>query len=169
MMYKLTHRYFMNQESHCFTINEFDIQGEFDFEKLLGSNIFDYEIQPDYVKNSQDDKYGYLRGLFKSRKLEIVDFKYIKAKGIYYYLEGFSDCEEEWGEDKPLFKILLEQFKEISKSNLNGSFLINKEWFDKDSKKVKEREYLLYDYYFIIVWVDRKEKSKFYISEWFSD
>ncbi len=169
MTYKLNHRFYKNQKSHCFTINEFHVLKDFAFKNLFDSDVFDNEIQPDHVKDSQDDMNGYLKGLFYSNKLSIDDFKFLNSNSIYFYMEGFSDSEQEWGDDKLLFKKLLEEFKEISKGNLDGSYLINKEWFSKESDKVRNREFTLYDYYFIIIWMDKNDESKLYISEWFSD
>jgi hypothetical protein len=154
-----------------FTISQVEVDPHLNIEYLISKDFFDIDIRPKSIHESlhTGDKHGYLRGLFKSNSLIFDDFKYINADGIYYYLEGFSESEEEWGDDQPLFKNLLRKFKNRSESNLDGCYLINKEWFKKESDKVRDLEFTLYDYYFIIIWVDKNDKSKLFVSEWFSD
>jgi len=156
-----------------FSINIYDVIGSYKFVDLLQmEELFDVDIQLPQVREDikmKGKKSLYLRGLFNSKKLSIKDFKLIQDKGIYYYLEGFSDSEEEWGKDKIIFKSLLSKFTDITKDSLSECYLINKEWFNANSNKVKAREFALYDFYFIILWIDKKDNSKLYISEWFSD
>ena len=167
MTYKFKNRYYKNRKSHCFTMNEFAIEGKLSITHLLNTNVLDYEIQPQQVRSSTNS--NYLKGLFNPVPLTSDDFKFINANGVYHYLEGFSDSEEEWGIDKPLFKNLLKEFKKSTENTLDGCFLISKDWFDKESKKVRSREFTLYDYYILIIWVDKNDTSKLYISEWYSD
>lgn len=173
MKIKLINQIIETQESFGYTINTFYMDSNFEIVSILKANLLDLEIQPNFVKESiinEGDSYGgYLRGLFYSDKLSSDDFQFIRGEGIYYYLEGFSDSEEEWGTDKPIFKSLLNSFREKTKANLNDCYLINKEWFYNDKSKVREREFTLYTVYLIIVWLDTTDNSKFYIAEWCSD
>ena len=169
---KINNQIFESKESFGFTIGHVMIDRSFEIDWLLEANLFESEIRPVFVKESlinKDEKHGYLKGLFCSDKLSDSDFKFIHENGIYYYLEGFSESEEEWGDDKYAFKSLLKIFKQKTEDSLGGCYLINKEWFSEKSGKVRNREYSLYDFYFIIIWIDKNDNGKLYLSEWFSD
>ena len=153
--------------SFGFTINQYSIVGKFDLNELLKINqVFDHEIRPSHINK---DKSGYLKGLFKTEMLSVKDFKFINTNGIYYYLEGFSESVEEWGDQRFFFKNLIDKFKINCANNMCDCYLINKEWFYDNKEKVNEREFALYDFYFIVLWIDKKDSSKLYISEWFAD
>ncbi len=169
---RINNQIFESKEPFGFTVGELIIDSSFEIELLIEAKLFESEIRPAFVKDSfvdNGDKQGYLKGLFCSDELSDSDFKRIPENGIYCYLEGFSESEEEWGDDKLMFKNLLESFKQKTKDTLGSCYLINKEWFSEGSKKVRSREFTLYDFYFIIIWIDKNDNSKVYLSEWFSD
>jgi len=172
MKIKLINQIFEVEKSFGFTINQFDIESPFKIDRLLSTNVLEMEFSPNSIRETSkngEDPNEFLKGLFYSQKLSEKDFKVIGEIGIIYYLEGFSDSEQEWGEDKPTFKRLLAKFVNNTVTNLNDCYLINKEWFRENSEKVRRREYDLYDFYFIIIWIDKNDDSILYISEWFSD
>ncbi|MXV37648.1 hypothetical protein GO491_02980 [Flavobacteriaceae bacterium Ap0902] len=169
---KVINQRFETLESFGFTIGQIDLKSKFDIQCLINEGIFDVEIRPSIVKESFRQKgvnNDFLIGLFCSEELSVSDFKYIPDDAIYYYLEGFSESEEEWGEDKVVFKKLLEIFKNMTEGSIDGCYIINKEWFSVDSHKVRDNEFSIYDIYFIIIWVDKNDSSKVFISEWCSD
>ncbi|MXV37646.1 hypothetical protein GO491_02970 [Flavobacteriaceae bacterium Ap0902] len=162
----------INDGSQGFTINEFKLIELGAINDLFGINeLFDLAIKPNFVKEcfETNENCGYLKGLFKTKELSIEKFKYFKTDSIYYYLDGFSESEEEWGEDKGAFKKLLNEFKNLTKNTLDGCYLINKEWFDESSKEVRLREFSLYAFYFIILWIDKNDDQNLYITEWYAD
>mgnify|MGYP006113107175 CR=1 FL=1 len=171
---KLINQTIETRKSFGYSITEFKLNTHFKLSNLISTKIFDLELKPNDVKetikkNDYINQNGYLMGLFCSDKLSIKDFKFINIDGIYYYLEGFSDSEEEWGVDKPFFKSLLESFIKKTVDSLNGCYLINKDWFNDKSNKVRNREYIIYDFYFIIIWLDKRDSSKLYVAEWSAD
>lgn len=166
MIYTHFNRFMTTQGSHCLTVNEFKIkEGDLDISQLIAEKVLENAIKPEKLKNNNE----YLGSLFTPECLSKKDFKFINSDGIYFYLEGFSDSTEEWGDDKNLFKILLNEFKSLTSPFINGCFLINKDWFDINSNKVKQREYSLYDYYLLIILQGAGVNSNFFIFEFFSD
>ena len=163
------------QESFCYVITEFKLNTHFELSNLISNSIFDLALRPNDVKKSikknshHTNQNRYLIGLFYSDKLLVKDFKFINTDGIYYYLEGFSDSEEEWGISKSIFKNLLKSFIKKTANSLNGCYLINKDWLDEKCNKVRNREYTIYDFYFIIIWLDKVDGSKLYVAEWSAD
>lgn len=168
---QITDQIFCSEQSMGFSLGHMDIFGVFEIEMLVQWGVFEIHTRPNFIgeKISLSNGINYLAGLFISDELVKDDFKFLPGSTIYYYLEGFSDSEEEWGDDKQSFKRLLQNFIEITSKSIDGCYLINKEWFDWDSRKIRQPEYSIYDFYFIIVWVDKNIPSKVCISEWFAD
>ena len=168
---KIINQIFKSEESFGFTLGQIQFLGKFEIQNLIDWGLFDVETRPNFIKEQLTLNKGsdYLIGLFKSNELTKHDFKFLPHDAIYYYLDGYSDSEEDWGDNKQTFKSLLEYFKNETLSIIDGCYLINKEWFSVESKKIRIREYSLYDFYFIIVWVDKNNDSLVHISEWFGD
>lgn len=168
---KLISQIFEAQGECCLTICLYEEKSDSILEYLIKEHFFDIGTRPTHIQKilRTSDSPGYLQGLFNSKKLSIEDFRFVPHQAIYYYLEGFSETQEEWGEDKPLFKELLRVFKENYLDTIDGCFLINKEWFDENSEKVRDHEFMIYDFYLVIIWKDKKDSSKVYISEWSAD
>ena len=170
MKKELVNQIIETQGSFGYTLNKFNIDEPFKIDKVRG--VFDIQTRPLFVQKSYEtspNKSKYLKGLFFSDNLIVDDFKKIPSDCIYYYLDGFSDSEEEWGEDMPAFKALLASFYKKTQDSLSSCYLINKEWFSDENNKVRSREFALYDFYFIIIWIDKNDSQSMFISEWFSD
>jgi hypothetical protein len=166
MSYTHLKRFTITQDSHCLTVNEFKIkEGDLEISQVIADKVLENEIIPEKVKNNNK----YLDSLFISEYLSKKDFKFINSDGIYFYLEGFSDSTEDWGDDKNSFEILLNEFKSFTSLFIKGCFLINKDWFTSGSTKVRKREYTLYDYYLLIILKGTTIDSNFFIFEFLSD
>lgn len=73
------------------------------------------------------------------------------------------------GEDRKEFAKLLDKYLEIHDQLPDADFyVINKDWFDKDSKKVLEPENWLYTFYFLIIYIHKNLQTLMLI-EWTYD
>lgn len=157
-------------ESMSMTISHFNIDVNFNMTNDSFFTSFDSSIRPSHVKEhfgeSETIKEGYLKGLFVGNQLSLDDFRFMPNDSILYYLDGFSESTEEWGEDRPVFKGLLKKLSDSLDKNVEGTYLINKEWFDENSLKVRPHEHSIYDFYLIIVW---QYGSILNICEWSAD
>jgi hypothetical protein len=142
--------------SMSMTFNHFSIDVNFNMRKDSFFASLDSSIRPSHVKEgfgeSEIIKEGYLKGLFVGDQLSLDDFRFMPNDSILYYLDGFSESAEEWGEDRQVFKGLLKKLSVNLHNNVEGTYLINKEWFNEDSLKVRPHEHSIYDFYLILVW-----------------
>lgn len=137
---------------------------DIDFHNFFKSKVFSEETRPLYIKENPND--GYLKSLFIPNKLNIDYFETFKRDELFYYLESES-INNEYVEDQDGFIEALNIFKGITIDSLSKCYLINKNWFSINDKIVRQREYTLYEYYYMIVWKD--EDDVIYVCEWFCD
>lgn len=77
--------------------------------------------------------------------------------------------EPDWSEDKNEFAKLLNKYLEIHDQLPDAnSYVISKDLFDKDSKKVLEPDNRVYTFYFLIIYID-KNLQTLLITEWTCD
>ena len=157
-------------ESMSLTFNQFLIDRSFSLTKKSFFNLLNLDIRPSQIKDtcgeSEIIKEGYLKGLFTGDQLSQSDFRFMPNNSVLYYLDGFSESVEEWGEDRQVFKGFLKKLSDKLSDNISGTYLINKEWFDEDSPKVRSREHHIYDFYLLIVW---QHDSTLIVCEWSAD
>lgn len=156
-MPKLINEIRYSDDNNGFSLFEFEIEKENDL-----SNFFKIEK---YLRPENSD---YLKPLFDLDKLQLDKLKFIEGKGIYAYLDGYSDGEDEdWGKDRKCFKNLLKHFKGTTcETIIDGVYLLNRDVFDHNESFVKFEEHHSYGYYIIMVWV---LKSKMYVCEFTND
>ena len=62
------------------------------------------------------------------------------------------------GGDFKFIDCLLKEFKSITKDSFElGCYILNKDWFDKTSIKVREKEFMVYGYYILLIWLNKKK------------
>ncbi|MBF4487419.1 hypothetical protein [Flavobacterium sp. CSZ] len=133
---------------------------------FLKSKSFSYDSLPDCVK--REPKKGYLRRAFYMEHIEINDFKKCNNEGLIKFLVDFLN-EPNWGDDRINFERLLNKYFEIHNPyEKNDFYIISKDWFEEENKKLTEPENLIYIFYFLIISVDRKSK-RLTLTEWTYD
>jgi hypothetical protein len=133
---------------------------------FIRSKQFSFDSFCDFVI-SETDK-SYLRKAFDVDKIKITDFKKTDKQGVSKFLFDFIN-ETDWGDDRNEFAKLLDRYFEIhNEFEDNEFYILSKDWFDKEDKRVLEPESWFYIYYFLIISVDRK--SNFLtLTEWTYD
>lgn len=147
-----------------FDISVFDFSDELNLSDILKIETLQADMQKELVK--KDSANEYLKPLFILDRLDVKDFEKFKSKEeLFQYLEAFAD-NDKWFEFNKVFKRSIIQFKSyFSSISANDAFLINKDWFTLESEKVREREFLCYGFYLLIIWFDL-DKGKLYTCEW---
>lgn len=136
-------------------------------DRFIRSKNFSYDSLRDCVKKEPD--IGYLRHAFNFEKISISDFRKLNKEKTRQFLLDFSN-EPDWGNDKDEFKTLLNRYLEIHQQfgDDNYFYVLSKDWFSPDDKKLLIPESWCYTYYFIIVSIDR-ENNVLTIMEWTYD
>lgn len=154
-----------------FNLTEFAILHEISYDdseiidNFIKTENFSLDCLPEIVKNDRENPDFYLRQLFDNNKLSINDFKMLSKIELINYFESFAK-HDDWGDDKIDFETLLGIFKsEIENSKSDKYFLIDKDWFDKESDKIRDPESWIYINYFLAIWIDRIE-NKLTVCEW---
>lgn len=136
-------------------------------ETFIRSTHFTFDSLRDVVKNDTENK-GYLRQAFVIDEINIEDFKKFDKSETKKFLIDFLN-EPDWGEDRNEFAKLLDKYLEIHNQLPDANFyVINKDWFDKDSKKVLEPENWIYTFYFIIIYIENNLQTLI-VTEWTYD
>lgn len=63
---------------------------------------------------------------------------------------------------------MIEKFKALTINNLNDCYLISKNWFSINDNIVRDKEFILYEYYILLLWLDIKQ-NMIHVCEWFCD
>lgn len=142
------------------------VNKEFKINYLFNSKVFNEDIRPLYIKENPEK--NYLKSLFIPKQLKIENFKYFNHKEKLLSFLKNEPIINEWIEDQEGFFILIEKFKSLTINNLNDCYLINKNWFSINDSIVRDREFMLYEYYILLLWLDNN-KNMIHVCEWFSD
>jgi hypothetical protein len=133
---------------------------------FIRSKQFSFDSLRDCVK-AEPDK-GYLRQTFDVDKIVITDFKKTDKQGVSKFLFDFIN-EPDWGDDRNEFSKLLDRYFEIyNEYGDNEFYILSKDWFDKEDERVIKPESWVYNYYFLIISVDRKS-NLLTLTEWTHD
>lgn len=139
---------------------------DFKLSHLFKSKIFSEDIRPLYIKENPEKEY--LKSLFIPKHLKIDNFKYFnKADELFHYLDNEPFVNEHIEDEEGFFR-MIEKFKSLTDNILDDCYLINKNWFSMDNWIVRDREYMLYEYYILLIWLN-KEQNMVYVCEWFCD
>lgn len=154
---KLIEQTFNDFGQHQFNLSIFQFNSHHvDLNKFIKSQYFKFEMQPERLKNNL--KKDFLRPLFEPDKIFIEDFTFLEKDSVYEYLNSFYH-DEDWGDDFKFIDCLLKEFKSITKDSFElGCYILNKDWFDKTSIKVREKEFMVYGYYILLIWLNKKKK-----------
>ncbi len=163
----------IDEEFQGINLTEFAIilEAELNNDEILDwfirSKYFFYDSVRDFVK--KEPGIGYLRQAFNIEKISISDFRKLNKEKTRQFLLDFSN-EPDWGNDKDEFKTLLNRYLEIHQQfgDDNYFYVLSKDWFSPDDKKLLIPESWCYTYYFIIVSIDR-ENNVLTIMEWTYD
>jgi hypothetical protein len=121
---------------------------------FIRSKQFSFDSLRDCVK-AEPDK-GYLRQAFNVDRIKITDFNKTDKQGVSKFLFAFVK-EPAWGDDRNQFAKLLDRYFEIHNEFVDNEFyILSKDWFGKEDERVIEPESWVYNYYFLIISVDRK-------------
>jgi|SRR5690625_2451157 len=142
------------------------VNKEFEINCLFNSNVFREDIRPLYIKENPEK--NYLKSLFIPEHLKIENFKYFNHKEKLLNFLKNEPIANEWIEDEEGFLRLIEKFKALTINNLNDCYLISKNWFSINDNIVRDREFVLYEYYILLIWLN-KEQNMVYVCEWFCD
>lgn len=162
----------VNADFQGFCLSEFNFEsnkatnGQI-LNEFLNSTSFNFDSLPNVVKENPEEK-QYLKPLFKSKKISSSDFNRFEKSGITKFLIDFLN-QPDWGEDRIGFSNLLDKYFEIHNNYDESDFyLINKEWFNAEDQKIRQPEFEIYSYYFLIVYIN-KIKGILAITEWTYD
>ena len=147
-----------------FNISEFFYSGDFNLSNILMSETVSSDMQNRII--AEDSENEYLQSLFVLNRLNGDDFIEFRSKeNLLQYLVGYTK-DDEWTEFNEVFKKSIAEFENyFSTIPFKGAFLINKDWFSFGSDKVREREFLGYGFYLLILWIDSLN-NKLYVCEW---
>lgn len=154
---KLIQQTFKNFEQHQFNLSIFKFNSyHVDLNQFIKSQYFKFEMQPERLK--KNFKKDFLRPLFEPDNIFIEDFKFLEKDSVFEYLNAFY-YNEDWGGDFKFIDCLLKEFKSITKDSFElGCYVLNKDWFDETSIKVREKEFMVYGYYILLIWLNKKKK-----------
>lgn len=139
---------------------------DFELSHLFKSKIFSEDIRPLYIKENPEK--DYLKSLFIPKQLKIDDFKYFnKTDELFCFLESEPSVNEYIEDEEGFFRVI-EKFKNLTDNTLDDCYLISKNWFSMDDCIVRDREYMLYEYYILLIWLNKKQ-NMVYVCEWFCD
>ena len=149
---------------------DFTKENDEDFLNMfLKTKFFSYDCLPKVVKTNTDLSKKYLRPAFDENKIFASDFKTFDKLNLISFFHDFTndkDMGEEFGNEirqvwKSLSRILVAE-------NSDKYFLLNKEWFKKGNIKVNDPDGLIYTYYILLIWLDRKN-NKLTVCTWYAD
>ncbi len=145
----------------------FNSAGIFNNDQIVDTFIrtkhFTYESLRDCVKREPDKEW--LRQAFIIERIEMNDFKRYSKEGTIKYLFDFIN-EPDWSEDRLYFiKLVNEYFNILNRSGCSDFYILSKDWFREEDRKVIEPESWIYNYYFLIISVDRISKLLIF-TEW---
>jgi hypothetical protein len=133
---------------------------------FICSKNYSFDSLRDCVK-AEPDK-DYLRQAFDIDKIKITDFKKTDKQGVSKFLIDFLN-EPDWGDDRYQFAKLLDRYFEIhNEFGDNEFYILSKDWFGKEDERVVEPESWIYNYYFLIISIDRKS-NLLTLTEWTYD
>lgn len=142
-------------------------------DSFIHSNSFTEDSRRECIKNYTGEG-SFLRQLFEIDLVNLSDFKTLDKEGIIKFLNNFDgldrpDDKNGVNFDKNIFFRLKDKFLELSKAaRFDNFYLINKKWFDRNDKRVREVEYDNFIYYFLIIWTDEINET-LTVSEWTFD
>jgi len=147
-----------------------EVDEQIDTDKIVDTFIrskqFSFDSLRDCIKFGPDK--GYLKRAFNFDKVSITDFKKTDKNGASKFLEDFIN-ETDWGDDRDDFAKLLDRYAEVhNRIPESESYIISKDWFDEDDEKLVEPESWCYNYYFLIIYVDRNSRTLTF-TEWTYD
>lgn len=153
-------------------LSEFTYSDAEDFSKeevldfFLHSKSFTVESRRERIKN-HTGSIKYLSQAFEIDLVKISDFKKVDKNGVVRFLNEYV---EDWTTtDRDDFLIIQNKFIEfLNNVQSNCFYLVDKDWFDQKDKRLREPESWIYDYYFLIVWLDENRKT-LTVSEWTYD
>jgi hypothetical protein len=164
--FKLESQVFDTSNDIAYNISKFKIRENFSLDELLSSETVEHEMLKQIVKEHPDR--DYLRPLFKLSELHSSDFKSFDEDNLYSYLSCFSD-DPSWEDQQESFKSTVKSFINYAKkTSVKTAYLISKDWFESNSSKLKEGEFMVYGFYLLIIWVN-KDDSYYYTCEWYDD
>jgi hypothetical protein len=145
---------------------EINLTTDLILDTFLRSTHFSFDSLRDVIK--KDTKQGFLRQAFVIDEIHISDFRKLNKSGTRKFLIDFLN-EPDWGEGRNEFAKLLDKYLEVHDQLSEETFyVINKDWFSKDSKKVLEPENWVYTFYFLIIYVDMNSQ-RLIVTEWTYD
>ncbi|HXH69201.1 MAG TPA: hypothetical protein VNI60_02520 [Pyrinomonadaceae bacterium] len=173
-MFKLNSQKEIDENYQGINISEFTYSNDENLSKddlidyFIHSNSFAEESRREIIKNHTGD-IPFLRQAFEIDFVKISDFKIVNKNGVVQFLNVYSE-EVDWGDTDGIdFIKLKDRFIEFLKIIQSDKFyLISKEWFDENDKRLRHEENWIYSYYFLIIWTDEISKT-LTISEWTYD
>ncbi len=137
-----------------FTYSNFEnLSDENLIDSFIHSSSFTEESRRERIKNHTGD-IPFLRQAFEIDFVEINDFKLYSKNEFIQFLNDYAE-QDDWGDtDGNDFVKLKDRFLEILKTvQPNNFYLISKEWFDQNDKRLQQEESWIYLYYFLIIWI----------------
>ncbi|PVY37310.1 hypothetical protein [Pontibacter virosus] len=152
------------------TITTFSFEGQIEVIDFINSDYFRIDCTRDDIKEKPlQQQNNYLKPAFNLEKLSIEDFRALNLSGLISFFDKYAAGE--WGEsDREDFIVVWNELRNHL-SQLGDSFtffLISKEWFEnqesrKNSEKadikLKEPEFWIYGYYFIVVGISKAKND----------
>ena len=143
---------------YSFQLIDYPIEVATFLEDFLHSKYFKEDCLPLIVKRDVEHKHNFLKRVFNEDKLSIKDFKIMSKVKLLQFFDEYSK-EESWRDDRNDFVRLNKKFDDfLMKETCDTYFLLSKEWFPKNSIILDQFSVDIYIYYFLIIWIDEKEK-----------
>lgn len=109
-----------------------------------------------------------MRQVFELDLIKLGDFKQTDKNGLVKFLNDYAK-QDDWETDREDFIKIKDRFFEYLENYQPENFyIINKEWFDQNDKRLRQEESWIYTYYFLIIWLDKSSKL-LTVSDWTYD
>lgn len=136
-------------------------------DSFIHSKSFTEESRREIIKIDTENR-PFLRQAFEIELVKVDDFKQTDEKGLLKFVNDYAD-KEDWKTDKNDFIKIKDRFlgflENVSSKNF---YIISKEWYDQNDKRLRQEESWIYIYYFLIIWIDKSNKT-LTVSEWTYD
>lgn len=166
--FKIQKQSVINENYQGYDLTGFSIH--LDNEENCSKIVDTFIHSPFFTEDKKSDdrlNKGYLSQIFAINKIDVSNFKKMTKSETLMFLVDFLN-DPSWEDDRKEFATLLDKYFEVHKTLSDKEFyILNKDWFDKDSE-ILNPVHWIFTYYFIIIHIDN-ELQTLTVTEWTYD